>query len=108
MSKFFDIETIDNNFEGTVEKTDTKLVIQYQQRNGRQKWTNIYGVQLSGDEIKKFVKSLSKKFACSATIKKDDKSQEFIQLQGDHSADLKTFLAEHFKIEAKSIVMKGC
>ncbi len=97
---------------------DNKIYIQHQQRNARKGWTNILGLNISNDEMKLLSKTMSKKFACNSSIKKDAKDAKdandtnaetisYIQLQGDHKHGVKILLSELFEIDPKNIIFKG-
>ena len=75
----------------------TKIHISNLKRGKKKFLTVIKNVEIFGLDMKEVSKLLSKKFACSSSVSKDDSNVDCIMMTGEFEDDLKDFLLEKFK-----------
>jgi len=78
-------------------KITDKIHIKNSKRSKRKAVTVIKNVEKFGLDLKEVGKLLSKKFACSSTVNKDEENKDAIFMTGEFEDDLKDFLMEKFK-----------
>lgn len=91
-----------NPFEENNESdvTKIKLIEIWVETNGRKKNTYVAGWDISDIELKEHIKIIKKKNGCNGTLKeliidgKQSDTLKVIQLQGDHTDYLKSYLEE--------------
>lgn len=74
-----------------VKKAPRQLIIERAVRR-RKDVTAVRGLELYGVKLKEAAKLLGKKFACGASVTKDAHLREQIELQGDYTIQLTTYL----------------
>lgn len=78
-------------------KITDKIHIKNTKRSKRKAVTVIKNVEKFGLDLKEVSKMLSKKFACSSSVAKDEENKDSIVMTGEFEDDLKDFLMEKFK-----------
>jgi density-regulated protein DRP1 len=78
-------------------KITDKIHIKNSKRSKRKAVTVIKNIEKFGLDLKEVGKMLSKKFACSSTVNKDEENKDAIFMTGEFEDDLKDFLMEKFK-----------
>jgi len=73
------------------QKTQAKINIRIQQRNGKKSITTIQGLDADLDE-KRICKAMRKEFNCNGSVDEDKEYGTIIQLQGDQRALVKEWL----------------
>ena len=79
-------------------RINDKIHIKNTKRSKRKAVTVIRNVEHFGLDLKEVSKLLSKKFACSSSVSKDEENRDSIVMTGEFEDDLKDFLMEKFKI----------
>lgn len=84
--------------------TNNAILIRKEQRSRNKYVTAVKGCEQFGLDLKKVAKSLSKKFASSASVVKMPDTTQEIQIQGDVSMELAEYLVAEFpSIEEKTV-----
>lgn len=78
-------------------KISDKIHIKNTKRSKRKAVTVIKNIEKFGLDLKEVSKMLSKKFACSSSVSKDEENKDSIVMTGEFEDDLKDFLMEKFK-----------
>jgi density-regulated protein DRP1 len=78
-------------------KITDKIHIKNTKRSKRKAVTVIKNIEKFGLDMKEVSKMLSKKFACSSSVSKDEENKDSIVMTGEFEDDLKDFLMEKFK-----------
>lgn len=65
-------------------------------RNKRKAVTHIRGLELFGLDLRRVAKRLAGKYACGASVVKDNAGQELVDVQGDFVDDLLDFLPKEY------------
>ena len=99
----------DNNLDNNLSELDIIVNIRVVQRNSRKSLTLVEGLeQLIDFDFKKVNKYLKKKLCCNSTIKINKKTNEkFIQLQGNHSENIKDYLINIHNLKKDNIILHG-
>ena len=80
------------------------LTITRTNRNKRKTITNVAGLEHFPDvDVKEASKLLGKKFACGASVTKGATGKDEIDIQGDFSHEVATFMTEKFDVDAELI-----
>ena len=79
-------------------KMNDKIHIKNTKRSKKKAVTVIKNVELFGLDLKEVSKLLSKKFACSSSVSKDEENRDSIVMTGEFEDDLRDYLMEKFKI----------
>ena len=80
------------------------LTITRTNRNTRKTITNVAGLEHFPDvDVKEASKLLGKKFACGASVTKGATGKDEIDIQGDFSHEVATFMTEKFDVDAELI-----
>lgn len=79
-------------------KSDPKVVIEESKRGKRKHTTYVSGLERFGINMKDVSKLLSKKFACSANVSKNESGQDEIVLTGEFGLEIREFLLLNFNI----------
>ena len=77
-------------------KQPTMVLIEQSRRGKKKHITYITNLEKFGLVLKDVSKQLSKKFACSCTVTKEDNGQECITLTGEFAEDVLEFLTTNF------------
>ena len=77
-------------------KVPDKIHIKNTKRGKKKASTVIRNVELFGLDLKEVSKLLSKKFACSSSVSKDEENKDSIVMTGEFEDDLKEFLMLKF------------
>ena len=88
-------------------KKNKKVDIFIQKRNARKCITSIQNLDKDNMNLKKFVKSLRKKFSCNGHISKDEKLGDVVVFQGDHREKIKLILVSDHGYEEEDIILHG-
>lgn len=100
-------EKEDDNKEEKKDKkkknSEIKVLIEESKRGKRKHTTYISNLEKFNINLKDISKVLSKKFACSANVSKEDNGQEIITLTGEFAYEIKEFLEEKYNIKEKDI-----
>ncbi|KAA0166493.1 hypothetical protein FNF28_03134 [Cafeteria roenbergensis] len=88
---------------------EAKVVIQSKQVKGRKKWlTMVVGVELFDVKLKDLKKSLSSKFAASASITENAKGTKMVQVGGEVAEEAALFIVQEYGIPATRVfVLQG-
>lgn len=78
-------------------KITDKIHIKNTKRGKRKAVTVIKNIEKFGLDLKEVGKLLSKKFACSSTVNKDEENKDAIFMTGEFEDDLVDFLMDKFK-----------
>ena len=99
------------------EEENFQIHVRVQQRNGRKCTTSIEGLHLipfpedkfKGIDFKKIVRSMKRNFKCNGATRHDKKSNTtVIQLQGDQSNNIKSWLVDFAELcKDDQIVIHG-
>jgi translation initiation factor 1 len=95
-----------NMIEFENELTTKKVVIQVQQRNGRQCFTIISDIAQDLD-TKRICRYLKKTLNCGGNVLKDKELGEIIRLTGDQKKEVIDFLIREEIYKADEIILKG-
>jgi len=97
----------DNIFDNNELKfTTNKVTIATRQRNNRQSYTTVTGLENDLD-LEKITRYLKKRLNCTGTIVTDKQFGEIITLFGDHRNFIYDFLIEQEICCADDVVIKG-
>mmetsp|Transcript_4807 Transcript_4807/g.8454 ORF Transcript_4807/g.8454 Transcript_4807/m.8454 type:complete len:273 (-) Transcript_4807:225-1043(-) len=90
----------------TVNKVDTRVVIQKILRNKRKAVTIVVGMDTVPDiKLKDVAKAFSKRFAGSSSVKDMAGGGKEIIIQGDHSEDVATMIIDKFKVSPDCVFL---
>jgi translation initiation factor 1 len=93
-------------FESFSKQTDFPVHIRVQQRNARKRLITIQGLNPKVD-TKLLLRTFKKRLCCNGTIIHNEKFGDIMQLQGDQSRAVATFLAEEKIANSSSIFVHG-
>lgn len=88
-------------------KKNKKIDIFIQKRNARKCITSVQNLDSDNINLKKFVKSLRKKFSCNGHISKDEKLGDVVVFQGDHREQIKSILVSKYDYQEEDIILHG-
>jgi translation initiation factor 1 (eIF-1/SUI1) len=111
-----DFDSVANQNIDLLETTlDKKVIVQYTSRNARKGITTVRGLHLfdiNPEDLKNIGKMLKKKHGCACTVReikqtKNENLEQYMELQGNHTDNVKNFLLNELNIDPKDIMVKG-
>ena len=103
MSKYYNLDKKEISF---MNKEEEKIHIRVQQRNRRKCWTIVQGLDDDLD-LKRICKEWQKVLKCNGSITDDAHHGLVIQLQGNHSTEIRDFLIQEQIRKIENIEFHG-
>lgn len=78
-------------------KRESRITIKRSERNKRKVITSIHGLEVFDVDLKRAAKLFANKFACGASVTKNNQGQDEIAIQGDFSDEVFDLILENWK-----------
>lgn len=91
----------------TVNKVNTRVIIQKISRNKRKAVTIVIGMDtVPGMKLKDVARDFSKRFAGSSSVKNTPKGGKEIIIQGDHTDEVADMVVQKFKVDEECVFLE--